>query len=141
METTNKRIVTLIQTIDPNCITLHVGKQGVCSVEVRALTPVFGKSATKPNLLRCKIDIATYNLRILNTINQLLKLTAPAAKHNLDICMQEHRYYHSELELKYHVTKIVGHLSSHLHGGGELSQCCYRRCKNASRSFYLKTTK
>ena len=49
--------------------------------------------------------IETFNVRTLNTINQLPKLTASAAEHNIAIIyMQEHRYYHSELDLKYHYT-------------------------------------
>ena len=32
-------------------------------------------------------------------------MTASAAEHNFDfVCIQEHRYYHSELEIKYHDT-------------------------------------
>ena len=70
------------------------------AAEVGALPQVFEKSATepKPNLLRCKniVKIVTFNVWLLNTINQL-------PKHNEDIlCMQEHRYYHNELELKCH---------------------------------------
>ena len=38
-----KIIVTLIQTIFPNHITLHVDEWGVCYDEVRTLAPVFKK--------------------------------------------------------------------------------------------------
>ena len=99
IKTANKTIMTI-----PNLITLHVCKQGAHSAEVGILAPVFEKSDTepKPNLFRCKsISIATLNIRTLNTIDQLPKFTASAAKYNTDfICKQEHRYHHSELDLK-----------------------------------------
>ena len=40
--------MTLIHTICPNCIVLHVDKNEVYFTEVRALAPVFEKSTTKP---------------------------------------------------------------------------------------------
>ena len=48
------------------------------------------------------VNITTSNVKSFNTINQVPELTAFAVKHNIIICMQEHRYYHSETELKYH---------------------------------------
>ena len=101
-----ERLPWLIQTMYPNCITLGVEKQGVHSVDVATLAPLFEKSATelklKQKLLRCKntVQIATLNIRTLNRIGHLLELTASAAEDNIDI--QEHRYYHSEIEIKYH---------------------------------------
>ena len=73
-------------------------------VEVDAFCCLHKKSAelkSKLKSLRCKnIDIATFNVR---TLNQLAELTASAAEHNTDIkCTQEHGYYHSKLEIKYH---------------------------------------
>ena len=53
----------------------------------------------KPKLLSYKniVNLATFNFRTLNTVNQLLELIMSAAKYNIDIiCMQEHRYYHSK---------------------------------------------
>ena len=69
---------------------------------------MFEKSATdlKQKLLKCKrkIQIATFNVRTLNRIGQLLELTASAMDHNIDIiCIQEHRYTHRE-DIKYHDT-------------------------------------
>ena len=71
---------------------------------------MFKKSATelklKQKLLKCKrtIQIATFNVRTLNRIGQLLELTASARDHNIDIIyIQEHRYIHSE-DIKYHDT-------------------------------------
>ena len=71
---------------------------------------MFEKSATelksKTKLLRYKsiVNIVTFNVRTLNTINQLPVVTALTAKYDIDItiCRQEHRYYHCKLELKYH---------------------------------------
>ena len=60
----------------------------------------------KQKLLKCKctIQIATFNIRTLNRIGQQLELTASAIDHNIDIiCIQEHRYTHSE-DIKYHDT-------------------------------------
>ena len=48
---------------------------------------------------------ATFTDRTLNRIGQLQELTASAIDHNIDIvCIQEHRYYHSEENIKYHNT-------------------------------------
>ena len=55
-------------------------------------------------LLKCKrtIRIATFNVRTLNRIGQLPELTASDIDHKIDIiCIQEHRYTHSE-DIKYH---------------------------------------
>ena len=46
----------------------------------------------------------TFNIRTLNRIGQRPELTAFAIYHNIDIiCIQEHRYFHSE-DIKYHDT-------------------------------------
>ena len=61
----------------------------------------------KPKLLRYKntVHIATFNVRSLNRVNQLPELAESAIKHYLDtISIQDDRYYHSELEIKYHYT-------------------------------------
>ena len=72
---------------------LYVGKQGAQPVVVGALASVFGKSnaepksETKASILRYKsiVRIVTFNVRTLNTINQL---TYSAAEHNIDfICV------------------------------------------------------
>ena len=45
----------------------------------------------------------TFNIRTLNRINQLPELTASMSEHNIDIvCVQEHRYHHNEVGIKYH---------------------------------------
>ena len=88
----------------PHCALCREG----CPTEVGALASVFEKSATelKQKLLKCKctIQIATFNVRTLNRIGQLPELTALTIDHNLDIiCIQEHRYAHSE-DIKYYDT-------------------------------------
>ena len=81
------------------------------SAEVRALAPVFEKSATelqhKQKLLKCKstIQIATFNVITLNKIGHQPELTSSAVEHKIDIvCVQEHIYHHGKVELKYHDT-------------------------------------
>ena len=81
-------------------------KKGARPAEVGALASVLKKSDTelKQKLLKCKqaIQIATFNVRTLNRIGQLLELTVSSIDHNIDIiCIQEHRYTHSE-DIKYH---------------------------------------
>ena len=103
-----KITMTHTQTTCPNLIAFHAGKKGVCHAEVGALASVLEKLATelKQELLKCKciIQIATFNIRTLNRIGQLLELTTSAIDHNIDIiCIQEHRYTHSE-DIKYHDT-------------------------------------
>ena len=100
---------THTQTTCPNRITLCAGKKGVRPAEVAALAPVFEKSATElkqQKLLKCKytVHIVTFDVRTLNRIGQLQELTASAIDHKTDIiCIQEHRYTHSE-DNKYHDT-------------------------------------
>ena len=60
----------------------------------------------KQKLLKCKrtIQIATFNIRTLNKTGQLPELASSAIDHDIDIiCIQEHRYTHSE-DIKYHNT-------------------------------------
>ena len=70
---------------------------------------MFEKSATelkRQKLLKYKqtLQIATFNVRILNRIGQLPELIASAVEHKIDIiCIQEHRYTHTE-DIKYHET-------------------------------------
>ena len=101
-----KITMTHTQTTCLNHIALHVGKKGARPAEVGVLASVFEKSATelKQKLLICKqtIQIATFNVRTLNKIGQLLKLNASAIDHDTYIiCIQEHWYTHSE-DIRYH---------------------------------------
>ena len=101
--------MTHTQTTYINRITLRASKKGARPAEVGALASVFEKSAPElkqQKLLKCKqtIQIATFNVRTLNRIVQLPKLTASAVEHNIDIiCIKEHRYTHSK-DIKYHDT-------------------------------------
>ena len=104
-----KITMTNTQTTCKNRIALSTGKKGARPIEVGALASVFEKSATElkqQKLLKCKqtIQIAIFNVRALNRIGPLPKLTASAVEHNINIiCIQEHRYTHSEV-IKYHDT-------------------------------------
>lgn len=75
---------------------------------VSVLAPDFEKYATERNkirLLKCKnpFKISTFNVRTLQPINQMAELTATAINNQIDIiCVQEHRLYHDEINLKYH---------------------------------------
>ena len=96
--------MTLNQTICPSHIALHTVKPG----EIGTLALVFEKSATdlkfksNPTFLGCKntVHIASFNVRTLNRTDQLRELTASAAERNI----QEHKSYHSELEIQYYNT-------------------------------------
>ena len=83
----------------------RAGKQGA-RTEVLVLASDLDKYATEPRpLLKCKraTQISTFNVRTLQSKKQTFELIASAQKHNIDIiCVQEHRYYHPDLKLKYH---------------------------------------
>ena len=101
--------MTHTQTTYINRIALRAGKKGARPTEVGALASVFEKSATElkqQKLLKCKptIQIATFNVRTLNRIDQLPELTASSVEHTIDIiCIQEHRHTHTE-DITYHET-------------------------------------
>ena len=132
-----KITMTHTQTTCRNHIALRAGKKGAHPAEVGALASVFEKSAIELNqkLLKCKqtIQIATFNVRTLNKIEQLPELTTSAIEHNIDIiCIQEHRYTHSE-DIEYHDS-----------GNGwtsmeKFSQDHDRRCRYAYRPRALKS--
>ena len=92
--------MNLIQTVCSNRIALRAGKQEVHSAEI-GFDPSVQRSATelipKPKLLRCKniVNITIFNVRTLNTLNQLPELLTYAAEHSKDTVCTEHRYYHS----------------------------------------------
>ena len=104
-----KITMTHTQTTYINHITFRAGKKGAYPAEVGALASVFEKSATElkqQKLLKCKqtLQIATFNVRTLNRIDQLPELTASTIEHKIDItCIQEHRYMHNK-DIKYHDT-------------------------------------
>ena len=79
------------------------------------------------------MQMATFNIRTLNRIGQLPELTTSAVEHKIDIiCIQEHRYTHTE-DIKYHKT-------SHCIGMGKLYQFHGRRGRNAYRAKSVKNT-
>ena len=100
-----KITMTHTQTTYINRIALRAGTKGARPAEVGSLVSVFEKSATElqqQKLLKCKqtIQIATFNVRSLNRIGQLPELTASVLE---IICIQEHRYMHTE-GIKYNDT-------------------------------------
>ena len=101
--------MTHTQTTYINRIALRASKKGARPAEFGALASVFEKSASElkqQKLLKYKqtIQIATFNVRTLNRIGQLLELTALAVEHKIDIIyIQGHRYTHTE-DIKYHDT-------------------------------------
>ena len=55
------------------------------------------------------VNVATFNVRTLNTINKQSELTAFAVKQNINIIwVQEYKYYHNVLELWYHDSDNIG---------------------------------
>ena len=72
-----KITMSQIQIVCSNCIILCAGKQEAGSAEVEALATVFKKSATKlkpkTKFLRSKniVNIVVFNVRMLNSVNQL----------------------------------------------------------------------
>ena len=88
-------------------ITHRAGHQGVRS----AVVPIPAQCSKnqlrghQTRLLECKKStlLSTFNVRTLNTINQLPELVSSAIELNINvICIQEHRYFHSDIKLKYH---------------------------------------
>ena len=76
--------MTQIHNIRPKGIEPHIDKQEARFAEMGTLNRVFKKSALepKPKLLKCKnlVDMVIFNVRRLNTINQVTELTIFAAE-------------------------------------------------------------
>ena len=135
-------------------IARRAGQQGARSAVVPAPATVFEKSDTEPNknmnkhtknnsndnsLLKCKRNtlVSTFNVRTLTSLSQMSELAASAAKWNIDIiCIQEHRFYHEEIELKHHkfskgltfisASASKNSMNSPIGGGGMLlKSSCY----------------
>lgn len=99
----NERHMTMSQTSQTYRIARRAGKQGArTSVEDQAGV---NENATGINkLTRCKkiLRISTLNTRTLNGVSKLNEMVAHAEKQKLSIvCIQEHRLYHSDIDLKY----------------------------------------
>ena len=75
---------------------------------VTVLAPDFEKFITERNrrqLLKCKrtINLSTFNVRTLQSIKQMSELFAIAVTYHIDVVnVQEHRFYHEDIDLKYH---------------------------------------
>ena len=62
-----------------------MSKQEASSADVGILAPVFKKSATEHTQIKITIvNIVTFNVGTLDTVNLLPELTASADKHNVD---------------------------------------------------------
>ena len=117
-------------------------KGGGRPAEVGALASVFEKSATElkqQKLLKCKqtIQIVTFNVRTLDRIGQLPELIVSAVEHKIDICIQEHRYMHTE-DIKYHETGNGWMLATV--SAWKNCQCHSRSGRNAYRTKSVKIT-
>ena len=95
-------------------IARRVDYQGA-RIEVISQTPILEKQATD-SLIRLKpkffkrlsnICISTFNIRTIKGKCQSSELVASAIEHNIDIiCIQEHRLYHKDFDIKYHTLNI-----------------------------------
>ena len=82
----------------------RAGKQGARPLEGNQSR--VGKYSTgfKHKLLKCKqtVQFATFNTRTLKGEMKLGELTALSAKYEIDVtCIQEHRIYHEDIDIKY----------------------------------------
>ena len=96
------------------------------------------QNQTLTNYLNAKVQhIQWHKVRTLIRISQLPELTTSTAEHNIDIvCIQKRRYYHSEVEIKYHDTGSGWTFISAF--AWKNSQCRHWRCRNASQSSHAK---
>lgn len=59
----------------------------------------------KPKLAKSNhaIKISTFNVRTLQPISQISEVVASSKDYDIDIvCIQEHQFFHDDLEIKYH---------------------------------------
>ena len=127
-----KITMTHTQTTHINSIALRMGKKGARPAGVGALASVLEKSATRlkqQKLQKCKqtIQITTFNVRILNRVGQLPKLTTSAVEHKIDIiCIQEHIH----AQRGYQISRYWQWMdASHCISMEKLYQCHGRRCR------------
>ena len=104
--------MTSITTVPSYHIARRVGDQGArppagCQAGIE-------KNVTDQNiskgcrLLKCRKTtlVSTFNCRTLNPSERAGELTALAQEQNIDvICIQEHRIYHDDIDLKFHDMK------------------------------------
>ena len=75
---------------------------------VTVLAPDFEKFVTERNrrqLLKCKrtINLSTFNVRTLQSIKLMSEIIVIAVTYHIDvITAQEYRFYHEDIDLKYH---------------------------------------
>ena len=72
------------------------------------LAPDFNKFVAERNrrqLLECKrtINLSTFSVHTLQSIKQMSEVIATAVTYHTDVIkVQEHRFYHEDIDLKYH---------------------------------------
>ena len=101
-----KTIMTQPQTRNSYRIDRRASQQG-SRAGVTVLAPVFDKftERNRRQLLKCKrtINLSTFNVRTLQSIKQMSELIAIAVTYHIDVInVQEHRFYHEDIDLKYH---------------------------------------
>ena len=95
------------QTRNLYCIDRRTVQQG-SHAGVTVLAPDFNKFVTEQNrrqLLKCKrnINLSTFNVHTLQSIKQMWELIAIAVTYRIGVInLQEHRFYHEDIDLKYH---------------------------------------
>ena len=102
-----KTIITQPHTRNSYCINRREGPQG-SRAGVTVLAQDFDKFVTEQNrrqLLKWKrtINRSTFNVYTLQSIKQMSELIAIAVTYHIDVInVQEHRFYHEDIHLKYH---------------------------------------
>ena len=99
--------MTITNPRNPYRIARRAGYQGARSAAVptsaqRSENQLRGQQA---KFLTCKKPtlISTFNDHTLNPINQMPELVLSAIERNINvICIQKHRCFHSDVELKHH---------------------------------------
>ena len=113
-----KTVMTQLQTRNSYSIDRCAGQQG-SRAGVTVLAPDFDKFVTERNrrqLLKCKrtINLSTFDVRTLQSIKQISELIAIAVSYDIDVInVQEHRFYHEDIDLKYH--ELGNGWNSYLH--------------------------
>ena len=99
--------MTQPQTRNSYYIDRCVGQQG-SHAGMTDLAPDFDKFVTERNrrqLLKCKrtINLSTFNVCTLQSIKQMAELFIIVVTYHIDIInVQEHRFNHEDIDLKYH---------------------------------------
>ena len=92
------------QTIKSCRIARRVDYQGA-RIGIISQAPILEKQATDSSI-RLKPKL-TFNIRTIKGECQISELVASAIEHNIYIiCIQEHRLYHTDFDIKYHTLNI-----------------------------------